>query len=95
MITRRAVSASLLLLPAAPALGRSRSAPRPSAAGGSYSAFLSSVRADAVAHGVPDAIAAEALALSAPNAKVLQLDRHQPEFTLTWSQYQARVITPT
>ena len=36
-----------------------------------------------------------ALALEAPNAHVLQLDRHQPEFMLTWKQYRSRVISPT
>ena len=29
----------------------------------------------------------------APNAKVLERDRHQPEFTMTWAQYRALLIT--
>lgn len=62
----------------------------------SYSAFLAGVREQAVQQGVPASIVTEALALThAPNAKVLKLDRHQPEFTLTWAQYRQRVITQT
>ena len=29
----------------------------------------------------------------APNQKVLERDRHQPEFTMTWARYRALVIT--
>ena len=28
-----------------------------------------------------------------PNQKVLERDRHQPEFTMTWAQYRALLIT--
>ncbi len=65
------------------------------AAGAGYGAFLASVRDEAVAAGVSDDIAAEALALERPNARVIALDRHQPEFTLTWAQYKARVLPPS
>ncbi len=34
-----------------------------------------------------------ALAGLTPNAKVLERDRHQPEFTMTWAQYRALLIT--
>jgi membrane-bound lytic murein transglycosylase B len=30
-----------------------------------------------------------------PNARVLELDGRQPEFTLTWEQYRDRVLPPT
>ncbi len=59
-----------------------------------YARFLDGVRAEARRDGISDAVLDEALALQAPNAHVLQLDRHQPEFTLTWAQYRARVIPP-
>ena len=75
------------------AYGRSRQS---ASAGGSdgYAHFLDGVRVDARREGVPDSVLDEALALQEPNARVLQLDRHQPEFTLTWAQYRARVIPP-
>ena len=63
-----------------------------SAAGAGYGAFLARMREEAVAAGVSDAIVAEALALARPNGRVIELDRHQPEFTLTWSEYRARVL---
>lgn len=60
-----------------------------------YQQFLASVRAQALAQGLSAAIVDRALALTrVPNAHVLKLDRHQPEFTLTWAQYRARVIGP-
>ena len=43
--------------------------------------------------GISGAVLDVALALERPNARVLELDRHQPEFTLTWSQYRQRVLT--
>ncbi|MBO1324129.1 lytic murein transglycosylase [Acetobacter sp. TBRC 12305] len=67
--------------------------PHPKADGG-YAAFLAGVRRQAVAQGLSATLVARALALSPrPNAKVLQADRHQPEFTLTWAQYKDRVLT--
>lgn len=61
---------------------------------GSYAAFLAGVRREAISKGLSASVVDEALALTAePNQKVLKADRHQPEFTLTWAQYKARVIT--
>ncbi|MGE4048554.1 MAG: lytic transglycosylase domain-containing protein, partial [Acetobacteraceae bacterium] len=34
-----------------------------------------------------------ALAGIAPNQKVLERDRRQPEFTMTWAQYRSRIVT--
>ena len=61
---------------------------------GSYAGFLQQVRIEALQRGVPASVLDVALALEVPNAHVLQLDRHQPEFTLTWAQYRSRVISP-
>lgn len=59
----------------------------------SYGAFLESVRAQALAQGLSSSIVSQALSLTTqPNASVLKLDRHQPEFTLTWAQYRDRVL---
>ena len=68
-------------------------APRARAAGG-YGQFLAGVRQQALGMGLGDETLRAALDLAAPNAHVLQLDRHQPEFTLTWAQYRARVLPP-
>ena len=45
----------------------------------------------------PPAIADEALAtaLPQPNAQVLKLDQHQPEFTETFATYSAHVLSAT
>ena len=92
MTTRRtlisgAASAALL-----PALASARPAPR-RAPSGDYQGFLDGVRAQASRAGISDRILAAALDLSQPNAKVLELDHHQPEFTMTWAQYRARIIS--
>lgn len=64
------------------------------ARGDSYQAFLQGVRQQALAEDVPSDVLKAALALTAqPNQEVLRLDRHQPEFTMTWAQYRQRVIT--
>lgn len=60
---------------------------------GSYATFLDSIRSQALARGVSAPTLSRALSLTTrPNERVLKLDRHQPEFTLTWSQYRERVI---
>ncbi|MFT8549767.1 MAG: lytic murein transglycosylase [Acetobacter okinawensis] len=61
---------------------------------GAYATFLAGVAREAKGQGVSPSVVAQALALTtAPNAKVLQADRHQPEFTLTWAQYKDRVLS--
>lgn len=61
---------------------------------GGYATFLAGVRKEAIGQGVSPSVVTRALALtSVPNPKVLQADRHQPEFTLTWAQYKDRVLT--
>ncbi len=58
-----------------------------------YQQFLRGIDAQARALGIDAEILDQALHLDEPNPKVLQLDRHQPEFTLTWAQYRARVLS--
>ena len=99
MTTRRDLaaglaSAAILALGGGGARGRQRHQPAASARMDDYARFLDGVRAEAGRDGVSASVLDEALALRAPNAQVLQLDRHQPEFTLTWAQYRARVIPP-
>ena len=84
MLTRRALTAAVPLVLAAPA----------SAAPG-FSAFLAGVRAEAAARGIAPGVLSAALGGLAPDPKVLKLDRHQPEFTMTWAHYSALLITRT
>ena len=63
------------------------------AASGSFQAFLAGLRGDARKAGISPATFDRAFAGVAPNQKVLERDRHQPEFTMTWARYRALVIT--
>ncbi len=58
-----------------------------------FQGFLASVRAEAERRGIAAATIAAAFAGLAPDPKVIELDRHQPEFTETWSQYSAAVLS--
>jgi membrane-bound lytic murein transglycosylase B len=86
MLTRRLALAACagLALPGPAALA---------AAPGGFADFLAGLRAEARRAGVSDATFEQAFAGVQPSPRVLELDRHQPEFTLTWAQYRARVIT--
>jgi membrane-bound lytic murein transglycosylase B len=54
--------------------------------------WLNGLRADARAAGVRDATLDNALAGIAPIPRVIELDRRQPEFTLTFREYMDRVV---
>ncbi|WP_120007609.1 lytic murein transglycosylase [Teichococcus vastitatis] len=58
------------------------------AATASFSAFLDGVAAEARRSGVSEITLRQALSGVQPNDKVLELDRRQPEFTLTWEGYR-------
>ncbi|MCS6892484.1 MAG: lytic murein transglycosylase [Rhodovarius sp.] len=66
-----------LLLPAAAA-----------AQGSSFEAFLASVRREALSAGISAATLDRAFSGLRPNQRVIELDRRQAEFTLTWEQYR-------
>jgi membrane-bound lytic murein transglycosylase B len=57
-----------------------------------FARFLAGLRAEAARDGIRQDVIDAALGGLRPNADVLRLDRHQPEFTLTWVQYRARVL---
>jgi len=61
-------------------------------AAGRFAGFLAGVREEAAHAGIRPEVVTAALAGVTPNAHILQLDRHQPEFTLTWAQYRSRVL---
>ncbi len=83
MITRRVCLAAPLAVPFA-AFAADR-----------FAAFVASVRAEAVRQGVRGRTVDAAFEGVAPNAKVIELDHHQPEFSLTWAQYRQRVLPQT
>jgi membrane-bound lytic murein transglycosylase B len=64
-----------------------------SAAPDSFQGFLVGMRAEARRGGISAATLERAFAGVQPNQKVLERDRHQPEFTMTWAQYHDLLIT--
>jgi membrane-bound lytic murein transglycosylase B len=66
---------------------------QPAGAADSFSGFLAGLRAEARRAGISAPTLDRAFAGVQPNQKVLERDRHQPEFTMTWAQYRALLIT--
>jgi membrane-bound lytic murein transglycosylase B len=88
MIPRR------LLLAAIPAALVPPALPPPAlAAPEDFRSFLASIRTEARRDGISSATLARAFAGVQPNAKVLERINHQPEFTMTWAQYRAMLLT--
>ncbi len=56
--------------------------------------WLQEVRAEAAAKGIGQATLESALTGIQPIPRVIELDRRQPEFTLTFQQYMDRVVSP-
>ena len=79
MLYRRATAAALLV-------------PFAARAQGGFQAFVAGVYAEATTAGIRREILDAAFAGVTPNQKVIDRDRNQTEFTLTWAQYRARVI---
>jgi membrane-bound lytic murein transglycosylase B len=65
------------------------------AAADDFSVWLDGVRRDATAEGVPAATVDAALSGVAPLPRVVELDRRQPETTLTFEQYLSRILVPS
>ena len=57
-----------------------------------FAAFVAGVRLEAVRAGIRRAVVDEAFDGVQPNARVIELDHHQPEFSLSWAQYKQRVL---
>jgi len=60
----------------------------------SFAQWLQGVRQDALNQGISAATLDRALADVAPIPRILELDRRQPETTLTFAEYIERVVTP-
>jgi len=58
-----------------------------------FGAYLAALQARAAADGIPDSVIQATTADLVPNADVLELDRHQPEFSETWATYSAHVLS--
>ena len=59
-----------------------------------FAAWLGGLRKDALSQGIRAATLDRALSGLTPIPRVIELDRRQPEFTLTFDQYLARVVPP-
>lgn len=57
-----------------------------------FDRWLAELRAEAQRRGVSDGTLRTALAGIAPIPRIIELDRRQPEGTLTWAQYRDRVV---
>jgi membrane-bound lytic murein transglycosylase B len=55
--------------------------------------FLAGIRSEARRAGISAATVERAFSGMQPNQQVLEHDRHQPEFTMTWAQYRALLVT--
>ncbi len=60
-----------------------------------FSSWLAGVRSEALARGISQSTIDAALNGVAQIPRVIELDRRQPEFTLTFQQYMARVVPDT
>src|SRR5262249_32674408 len=79
---------------AAPLLAASGAGLRHAEAGeGDFYAFLSGVRHDAITHGVRASTIAVALRNAQYLPHVIELDRKQPERTMTFGEYLEKVVT--
>jgi membrane-bound lytic murein transglycosylase B len=58
-----------------------------------FANFVASMKAEARRAGISARTLDIAFAGVAPNQKVLERDRHQPEFTMTWQQYRDLLLT--
>lgn len=57
-----------------------------------FPTWLAALRKEAVERGLPPAVVERSLSDVAPITRVLELDRRQPETTITFDQYIARVV---
>ena len=81
MLNRRTLAATAALLPLAAR-----------AQGAGFAAFVESVKAEARRTGISEGTLQAAFAGVQPNQRVIELDRRQPENTMTWPEYRARVL---
>ncbi len=59
---------------------------------GDFASFIAALRARAAADGIPESVILQTTSGLVPNQDVIKFDRHQPEFTMTWAHFSARVL---
>ncbi len=59
-----------------------------------FATWLDRLRAEALERGIAPAVLDEALGRVQPIPRIIELDRRQPEFTLTFQEYLDRVVPP-
>lgn len=64
----------------------------PALAAGNFDQWLHDLRAEARGKGISDSVLDDAFKGVRPIPRVIELDRRQPEFTLTWAEYLGRVV---
>lgn len=60
-----------------------------------FQTWLEGLRTDALANGISQATLDRSLVDVAPIPRIIELDRHQPESTVTFETYQARIVNAT
>jgi len=60
--------------------------------GGDFALFVAALRERALAAGIPEDVVEQTTAGLVANADVIKFDHHQPEFTMTWAEFSARVL---
>ncbi|MCW3473820.1 lytic murein transglycosylase [Limobrevibacterium gyesilva] len=93
MLNRRTLLAAASAVVTAPAFAAPPTAAKPAAGTDSFAAFVAGVKADARRLGIRQATLDRAFAGVKVNQKVIELDRRQPEFTMTWDQYRSRIVS--
>jgi len=93
MLTRRIILSSLPITVFAAYNGVQAATDFAAPAQASFHDFLRGLRSEARRAGISATTLDSAFAGVTPNQKVLDRDRRQPEFTLTWARYRALVIT--
>jgi len=87
MLTRRSAIATVVAAPLASEFAS------PARAAGSFQSFVAGVYAEAIAAGVRRDVLDAAFAGVTPNQAVIDKDRKQAEFNMTWTRYRALVIS--
>ena len=70
-------------------------APVSNAADHDFAKWLVELRLEAKERGISDRILDAALGNAAPIKRVIELDRRQPEFTMTFDEYLGKIASPT
>ncbi len=95
MLNRRTLIAAAPLAAAAPLIPPAfvPKAMAATPAADNFPGFVGGVKAEARRAGIRPGTLERAFANVRVNARVIELDRHQPEFTLTWEQYRDRIVS--